>query len=144
MNEYANFIVVYTPFSLEYQYINGVFFPFCHRLFLKCLNRNYNPVERRCKGGKGGAMLKGCQKAAKSLQTNNMHSPGCGDPVEPSKTFSQFAPVIHFLLVMSHILSYHLMPCQSRIEAGEELRNGRGKFFWRNSSFVQGGRQAAK
>ncbi|XP_023519542.1 microtubule-associated protein RP/EB family member 1B-like isoform X1 [Cucurbita pepo subsp. pepo] len=46
------------------------------------MNENYNPVERRCKGGKGGLTMKGCQKVAKSLQTNNMHSPGSGDPVE--------------------------------------------------------------
>ncbi|XP_008440613.1 microtubule-associated protein RP/EB family member 1B isoform X2 [Cucumis melo] len=47
------------------------------------MNENYNPVERRCKGGKGGATMKGCQKAAKSLQTHNMHSHGSGDSVEP-------------------------------------------------------------
>ncbi|XP_022998831.1 microtubule-associated protein RP/EB family member 1B-like [Cucurbita maxima] len=47
------------------------------------MNENYNPVERRCKGVKGGVVMKGCQKAAKSLQTHNIHSPGSCDPVEP-------------------------------------------------------------
>lgn len=82
-------------FSSEYQTINSVFFQFCHQLFLECLNRNYNPVERRCKGGKGGATMKGCQKAAKSLQTHNMHSHGSGDSVEPSRT-AHLVPVIYF------------------------------------------------
>lgn len=93
MNEYANLFRLH--FSFKYRYINSVFFPARYRLFLECLNRNYNPVERRCKGGKGGAMMKGCQKAAKSLQTNNMHSPGSGDHIEPSKTSAQLTPVIH-------------------------------------------------
>ncbi|XP_022137379.1 microtubule-associated protein RP/EB family member 1B [Momordica charantia] len=46
------------------------------------MNENYNPVERRCKGGKE-RYVKGCQKTAKSLQAYNMHSPGSVDPVEP-------------------------------------------------------------
>ena len=46
-------------------------------------------MERRCKGGKGGLTMKGCQKVAKSLQTNNMHSPGSGDPVELSKSYAK-------------------------------------------------------
>uniref|UniRef100_A0A0A0LT98 Protein ATEB1 homolog 2 n=1 Tax=Cucumis sativus TaxID=3659 RepID=A0A0A0LT98_CUCSA len=75
---------VFNKLKIEkYWIINSVFFRFCPQLFLECHNRNYNPVERRCKGGKGGATMKGCQKAAKSLQTHNMHSHGSGDSVEP-------------------------------------------------------------
>lgn len=95
MNEYAKFIIIYLP--LEYWIINSVFFRFCPQLFLECHNRNYNPVERRCKGGKGGATMKGCQKAAKSLQTHNMHSHGSGDSVEPSKSFTHLVQVVFFI-----------------------------------------------
>lgn len=94
MNEYAKFIIVYL--ALEYRIINSVLFRFCYQLFLVCHNRNYNPVERRCKGGKGGATMKGCQKAAKSLQTHNMHSHGSGDSVEPSKASTHLVELICF------------------------------------------------
>ncbi|ONI08631.1 hypothetical protein PRUPE_5G189900 [Prunus persica] len=49
------------------------------------MNENYNPVERRCKGGKD-RYPKGSQKFSKSLQTNNLHNPGSGDTVGLSKT----------------------------------------------------------
>ncbi|KAI5683721.1 hypothetical protein M9H77_04949 [Catharanthus roseus] len=42
------------------------------------MNENYNPVERRSKGGKE-RNSKGLQKNSKSLQTNNSHNPGTGD-----------------------------------------------------------------
>lgn len=42
------------------------------------MNENYNPVERRCKGGKERSS-RGSQKISKSLQTNNMHNAGSGD-----------------------------------------------------------------
>ncbi|XP_050379135.1 microtubule-associated protein RP/EB family member 1B isoform X2 [Argentina anserina] len=42
------------------------------------MNENYNPVERRCKGGK---VPKGSQKLSKSLQANNL-----GDPLGLSST----------------------------------------------------------
>lgn len=42
------------------------------------MNENYNPVERRSKGGKE-RNLKGLQKNSKSLQTNNFHNSGMGD-----------------------------------------------------------------
>lgn len=42
------------------------------------MNENYNPVERRGKGGKE-RNLKGPQKSSKSLQTNNCHNSGMGD-----------------------------------------------------------------
>lgn len=49
-------------------------------LYPACLwvPRNYNPVERRSKGGKE-RNSKGLQKNSKSLQTNNSHNPGTGD-----------------------------------------------------------------
>ncbi|EEF52160.1 conserved hypothetical protein [Ricinus communis] len=50
--------------------------------FNKLGNRNYNPVERRIKGGKD-RNSKGCQKTSKSLQSNNMHN--SGEPVGLSK-----------------------------------------------------------
>lgn len=42
------------------------------------MNENYNPVERRCKGGKERSS-RGSQKISKSLQTNNLHNAGSGD-----------------------------------------------------------------
>ncbi|KAF3437762.1 hypothetical protein FNV43_RR20518 [Rhamnella rubrinervis] len=42
------------------------------------MNENYNPLERRTKGGKE-RNPKGYQKNSKSLQSNNMHNPGYGD-----------------------------------------------------------------
>ncbi|PON93632.1 Microtubule-associated protein RP/EB [Trema orientale] len=42
------------------------------------MNENYNPVERRIKGGKE-RNPKGSQKNSKSLQTNNMHNSSSGD-----------------------------------------------------------------
>ncbi|KAK3220839.1 hypothetical protein Dsin_014809 [Dipteronia sinensis] len=42
------------------------------------MNENYNPVERRSKGGKERCS-KGSQKISKSLQSNNMHNTGSGD-----------------------------------------------------------------
>ncbi|XP_038724369.1 microtubule-associated protein RP/EB family member 1A-like isoform X2 [Tripterygium wilfordii] len=41
------------------------------------MNENYNPVERRSKGGKDRSS-KGSQKITKSLQANNMHNSGSG------------------------------------------------------------------
>lgn len=49
------------------------------------MNENYNPVERRGKGGKERT-LKGCNKSSKSLQANNMHGPGSGDSALLNKT----------------------------------------------------------
>ncbi|XP_050220656.1 microtubule-associated protein RP/EB family member 1B isoform X2 [Mercurialis annua] len=47
------------------------------------MNENYNPLDRRVKGGKD-RNSKGCQKSSKSLQSNNMHN--SGDSVVLSKT----------------------------------------------------------
>ncbi|KAL3528363.1 hypothetical protein ACH5RR_007685 [Cinchona calisaya] len=41
------------------------------------MNENYNPVERRIKGGKERCLRP--QKSSKSLQTNNSHNHGIGD-----------------------------------------------------------------
>ncbi|KAL2492919.1 Microtubule-associated protein RP/EB family member 1B [Abeliophyllum distichum] len=48
------------------------------------MNENYNPVERRCKGGKE-RNIKGSQKISKSLQTNNSFSSGPGDGIGNNK-----------------------------------------------------------
>ncbi|XP_011009581.1 PREDICTED: microtubule-associated protein RP/EB family member 1A-like [Populus euphratica] len=48
------------------------------------MNENYNPVERRSKGGKD-RNSKGSQKTTKSLQANNMHNSASGDPVDLNK-----------------------------------------------------------
>ncbi|KAJ6977346.1 hypothetical protein NC653_029297 [Populus alba x Populus x berolinensis] len=45
---------------------------------------NYNPVERRSKGGKD-RNSKGSQKTTKSLQANNMHNSASGDTVDLNK-----------------------------------------------------------
>ncbi|XVE54816.1 hypothetical protein DITRI_Ditri03aG0112900 [Diplodiscus trichospermus] len=42
------------------------------------MNENYNPVERRLKGGKE-RNLKGFNKSSKSLQANNLHNSASGD-----------------------------------------------------------------
>lgn len=47
-------------------------------------NENYNPVERRCRGGKERS-TKVSQRNAKSLQTNNSHSSSLGDGVASTK-----------------------------------------------------------
>ncbi|XP_048443585.1 microtubule-associated protein RP/EB family member 1A-like [Pyrus x bretschneideri] len=49
------------------------------------MNENYNPVERRSKGGKD-RHPKGAQKISKSLQSSNLHNPGSGDTVGLNKT----------------------------------------------------------
>lgn len=45
--------------------------------------RNYNPVERRCKGGKGGNLKS--LKSSKSLQTNAMNNSGSGDTLDTNR-----------------------------------------------------------
>uniref|UniRef100_A0A1J3DZJ7 Protein ATEB1 homolog 2 n=1 Tax=Noccaea caerulescens TaxID=107243 RepID=A0A1J3DZJ7_NOCCA len=45
---------------------------FCDSINGGIMNENYNPVERRSRGGKEKS-VKGSSKASKSLQTNNMH-----------------------------------------------------------------------
>ncbi|MCL7033056.1 hypothetical protein MKW94_024801 [Papaver nudicaule] len=49
------------------------------------MNENYNPVERRCKGGKE-RHPKGSTKASKSLQPNNLPHHGSGDAPGCNKT----------------------------------------------------------
>ncbi|KAI4336012.1 hypothetical protein L6164_014591 [Bauhinia variegata] len=49
------------------------------------MNENYNPVERRCKGGRD-RNLKNSLKSYKSLQTNTMNHPGSGDTFNTNKT----------------------------------------------------------
>ncbi|KAJ4887728.1 Microtubule-associated protein RP/EB family member 1B [Raphanus sativus] len=57
---------------------------FCDSINGGIMNENYNPVERRSRGGKEKS-VKGSSKVSKSLQTNNMHQP---PPVTTSnKTF---------------------------------------------------------
>ncbi|CAI9753870.1 unnamed protein product [Fraxinus pennsylvanica] len=48
------------------------------------MNENYNPVERRCKGGKE-RNIKGSQKISKSLQTNSSFNSGSGDGLGNNK-----------------------------------------------------------
>ncbi|XP_038724370.1 microtubule-associated protein RP/EB family member 1A-like isoform X3 [Tripterygium wilfordii] len=50
------------------------------------MNENYNPVERRSKGGKDRSS-KGSQKITKSLQANNMHNSGSGETVGLSRPY---------------------------------------------------------
>ncbi|CAH8359036.1 unnamed protein product [Eruca vesicaria subsp. sativa] len=47
---------------------------FCDSINGGIMNENYNPVERRSRGGKEKS-VKGSNKISKSLQTNNMHQP---------------------------------------------------------------------
>ncbi|CAA3007984.1 microtubule-associated protein RP/EB family member 1A isoform X2 [Olea europaea var. sylvestris] len=50
------------------------------------VNENYNPMERRCKGGKE-RNIKGSQKISKSLQTNNSFISGSGDELGNNKIY---------------------------------------------------------
>ncbi|CAH8280569.1 unnamed protein product [Arabidopsis lyrata] len=47
---------------------------FCDSINGGIMNENYNPVERRSRGGREKS-VKGSSKISKSLQTNNMHHP---------------------------------------------------------------------
>ncbi|KAJ4712134.1 Microtubule-associated protein RP/EB [Melia azedarach] len=58
---------------------------YCDSINGGIMNENYNPVERRSKGGKERSS-KGGQKISKSLQTNNMHNTGSGDTIGHHKT----------------------------------------------------------
>ncbi|XP_009369316.2 microtubule-associated protein RP/EB family member 1A [Pyrus x bretschneideri] len=58
---------------------------YCDSINGGIMNENYNPVERRCKGGKD-RHPKGAQKISKSLQASNLHNPGTGDTVGLNKT----------------------------------------------------------
>jgi RP/EB family microtubule-associated protein len=53
--------------------------------------RNYNPVERRSKGGKD-RNSKGSQKTTKSLQANNLHNSASGDTVDLNKMSGKYRP----------------------------------------------------
>lgn len=59
----------------------------CHPLFFSSSlpPRNYNPVERRGKGGKD-RNLRCSLKSSKSLQTNIMNNSGSGKAVNPNRT----------------------------------------------------------
>ncbi|KAB2633502.1 microtubule-associated protein RP/EB family member 1A [Pyrus ussuriensis x Pyrus communis] len=58
---------------------------YCDSINGGIMNENYNPVERRCKGGKD-RHPRGAQKISKSLQASNLHNPGTGDTVGLNKT----------------------------------------------------------
>ncbi|XP_068307791.1 microtubule-associated protein RP/EB family member 1A-like [Pyrus communis] len=58
---------------------------YCDSINGGIMNENYNPVERRSKGGKD-RHPKGAQKISKSLQSSNLHNPGSGDTVGLNKT----------------------------------------------------------
>jgi RP/EB family microtubule-associated protein len=47
------------------------------------MNENYNPVERRSRGGREKS-VKGSSKISKSLQTNNMHHPPVATSNKPA------------------------------------------------------------
>lgn len=49
------------------------------------MNENYNPLERRIKGGKDRSS-RSCLKTSKSLQSNNMHNSSSGESMSPSKS----------------------------------------------------------
>ncbi|XP_021733813.1 microtubule-associated protein RP/EB family member 1A-like [Chenopodium quinoa] len=57
---------------------------YCDSINGGMMNENYDPVERRCKGG--NRPLRTTQKNSKSLQGNNLPNSGSGDRVGPRKT----------------------------------------------------------
>lgn len=77
-----------------------------------CSARNYNPVERRTKGGKE-RNPKGYQKNSKSLQSNNMHNPGYGDTgikiagQHPPKLFWCMCPLCLHLLRLPETTNFN-------------------------------------
>ncbi|XAR50068.1 hypothetical protein NMG60_11004294 [Bertholletia excelsa] len=58
---------------------------YCDSINGGIMNENYNPVERRSKGGKE-RYLRVCNKFSKSLQANNSQNSGSGDQVGLDKT----------------------------------------------------------
>ncbi|KAL2935107.1 Microtubule-associated protein RP/EB family member 1B [Bienertia sinuspersici] len=58
---------------------------YCDSVNGGAMNENYDPVERRCKGGKDRT-LKITQKNSKCMQANNLQNPGSGDRDGPRKT----------------------------------------------------------
>ncbi|XP_031269103.1 microtubule-associated protein RP/EB family member 1A [Pistacia vera] len=58
---------------------------YCESVNGGIMNENYNPVERRSKGGKERISRGGSLKISKSLQANNMHNAGSGDTVGHNK-----------------------------------------------------------
>lgn len=89
--------------------------------------RNYNPVERRCKGVKD-RNPKGSQKNPRSLQTNNMHNHGSGDTVGLNKASGQLVSPLFFCCVYAifSIYNFSSFPllfaaCCYRVQAGEDL-----------------------
>ncbi|XP_057475100.1 microtubule-associated protein RP/EB family member 1B-like [Actinidia eriantha] len=58
---------------------------YCDSINGGIMNENYNPVERRSKGGKE-RFTKGSRKNSNSLQANNLHNSGSGDEMGPNKT----------------------------------------------------------
>lgn len=53
---------------------------YCESVNGGIMNENYNPLERRSKVGRE-RNVKGSQRNAKSLQTNNCHNPGLGEGI---------------------------------------------------------------
>lgn len=58
---------------------------YCDSINGGLMNENYDPVERRCKGGKDRPS-RTMQKNSKSMHGNSMHNPGSGDRVGARKT----------------------------------------------------------
>ena len=81
-------------------------------------SRNYNPVERRCKGGKE---RKGSQKSSKSLQANNLPNRGSTDGIflsfsiylasftclASSGSFSSFNVSLIVMTIFMHFTNYY-------------------------------------
>lgn len=73
------------------------------------LFRNYNPVERRSKGGR---CLRGFQRSSKSLQTNN--STNCSLMRDASHNVSSNSPGALFLIMNHHILLMSFLGLSSK------------------------------
>ncbi|CAA3007983.1 microtubule-associated protein RP/EB family member 1A isoform X1 [Olea europaea var. sylvestris] len=74
------------------------------------VNENYNPMERRCKGGKE-RNIKGSQKISKSLQTNNSFISGSGDELGNNKIYGQPTPYLFSVILTfstSHSCSIYI------------------------------------
>jgi len=135
MNEYG---LLYLFSQLLIQEQVKVFLPSI-QWFHHC--RNYNPVERRSRGGREKS-VKGSSKISKSLQTNNMHHP-------PVATSNKPAGMPLNLLLLSYclpiqIFSRSLKIITPRSQASKITWNWRWEqLISRSASSVKGGNQTS-
>uniref|UniRef100_M0ZIW8 Protein ATEB1 homolog 2 n=1 Tax=Solanum tuberosum TaxID=4113 RepID=M0ZIW8_SOLTU len=71
---------------------------YCESVNGGIMNENYNPLERRSKVGRE-RNVKGSQRSAKSLLTNNSHNPGLGEGMTKIKVVLRMLSGTHILTI---------------------------------------------